>query len=103
MRNCPARNEGLPLPDGGGCCRDLGDERQPRRRGGSGRNARGAPGRLREVRMETRRGPFMPASLLGSQLAALEPLGRDEPGATIDATEPIEHIAELILQRARLA
>jgi gluconokinase len=36
-------------------------------------------------RLETRRGHYMPASLLESQLATLEPLDRDEAGATIDA------------------
>jgi gluconokinase len=61
-----------------------------------------APRSVLEARMEKRRGHFMPASLLASQLATFEPLGRDEPGSTIDATEPIEHIAELILDRARL-
>ena len=34
-------------------------------------------------RLETRRGHFMPASLLPSQLATLEPLEPDEPGVTI--------------------
>ena len=37
-------------------------------------------------RLATRRGHYMPASLLESQLATLEPLEPDEPGATIDAT-----------------
>ncbi|WP_084729752.1 gluconokinase [Streptacidiphilus neutrinimicus] len=36
-------------------------------------------------RIGGRRGHFMPASLLGSQLAELEPLGPDERGATLDA------------------
>jgi gluconokinase len=39
---------------------------------------------LRE-RLERRRGHYMPASLLPSQLATLEPLEVDEPGFTIDA------------------
>jgi gluconokinase len=34
-------------------------------------------------RLESRRGHFMPASLLDSQLAALEPLAPDEPGLTL--------------------
>ncbi len=36
------------------------------------------------VRMEGRSDHFMPATLLDSQLGALEPLGEDEPGVTID-------------------
>jgi gluconokinase len=61
-----------------------------------------APRSALEARMERRTGHFMPASLLASQLATLEPLGRDEPGSTIDATGPIDDIAELILARMRL-
>ncbi len=38
---------------------------------------------LLESRMTHRRGHFMPTSLLDSQLAALEPLAADEPGATV--------------------
>ena len=34
---------------------------------------------------------FMPPSLLDSQLATLEPLGRDEPGVTIDAGGTVDH------------
>lgn len=37
-----------------------------------------------EPRLETRRGHFMPARLLSSQLAILEPLEPDEPGVTIN-------------------
>lgn len=40
-------------------------------------------------RMGHREGHFMPAALLGSQLATLEPLEADEPGVTVDvALEP---------------
>ena len=35
-------------------------------------------------RLAVREGHFMPASLLRSQLATLEPLGRDEAGVTVD-------------------
>jgi carbohydrate kinase (thermoresistant glucokinase family) len=38
---------------------------------------------LLESRMQHRQGHFMPASLLDSQLATLEPLGADEPGTRI--------------------
>jgi gluconokinase len=42
-------------------------------------------------RVEHRRGHYMPASLLPSQLATLEPLGPDEPGVTVSAEgEPDE-------------
>ncbi len=43
----------------------------------------GTPKLLAE-RMGHREGHFMPPSLLGSQLATLEPLGVDEPGVTAD-------------------
>ena len=40
-------------------------------------------------RMGHREGHFMPAALLGSQLATLEPLEADEPGVTVNiALEP---------------
>jgi gluconokinase len=39
-------------------------------------------------RLEHRRGHYMPASLLESQLATLEPLEPDETGAVIDARLP---------------
>lgn len=38
---------------------------------------------LLESRMAHRHGHFMPASLLDSQLATLEPLAADEPGITV--------------------
>ena len=41
---------------------------------------------LLESRLDHRVGHFMPASLLDSQLATLEPLQPDEPGATIDVS-----------------
>lgn len=51
---------------------------------------------LRE-RVERRTGHYMPSSLLESQLATLEPLQDDEPGATISgAGEPGEVVAELL-------
>ncbi|MES2094461.1 MAG: gluconokinase [Actinomycetota bacterium] len=42
---------------------------------------------LLESRVQHRRGHFMPASLLASQLAALEPLARDEPGERVSLDE----------------
>jgi carbohydrate kinase (thermoresistant glucokinase family) len=48
------------------------------------------------ARMRTREGHFMPASLLDSQLSALEPLGPGEPGITIDADrDPDDVVHEL--------
>ena len=48
-----------------------------------------------ERRLGRRSGHFMPASLLGSQLAALEPLQPDEPGLVVDGTQPV---ADLVAQ-----
>ncbi|HLI58231.1 MAG TPA: gluconokinase [Solirubrobacteraceae bacterium] len=45
------------------------------------------PGEL-DARMRARRHHYMPASLLPSQLATLEPLGADEPGVVVDASGP---------------
>jgi gluconokinase len=42
-----------------------------------------APSEVIEDRMEHRPGHYMPPSLLPSQLAALEPLGSDEPGVSV--------------------
>jgi gluconokinase len=53
-------------------------------------------GLLRD-RMEHRTGHYMPSSLLESQLATLEPLQADEPGASISgAGAPADVVAELI-------
>lgn len=41
-------------------------------------------------RMATRPGHYMPTSLLGSQLATLEPPGADECAVTLDAAQPID-------------
>lgn len=43
-------------------------------------------------RMNSRPGHFMPASLLDSQLATLEPLQDDETGAVVDIAKPVEDI-----------
>lgn len=42
------------------------------------------PYELVAERLAARRGHFMPPELLASQYAALEPLGADEPGITLD-------------------
>lgn len=51
------------------------------------------------ARMEGRTDHFMPAALLDSQLATLEPLAADERGATIDIDAPVDDV----LARAVLA
>lgn len=51
----------------------------------------GDPG-LIEARIAGRTGHYMPASLLGSQLATLEPLEADEAGIVIDVATPLEQI-----------
>lgn len=45
-------------------------------------------------RLAARSGHFMPAALLRSQFDALEPLGPDEPGKTVDASQPVEAIVD---------
>jgi len=51
------------------------------------------------ARTEARSGHFMPASLLDSQLAVLEPLGPDEPGIVVDVAVPVETIVDLLAAR----
>ncbi len=46
---------------------------------------------LRE-RLAHRRGHYMPASLLASQLSSLEPLDEDEPGVTLDGREGLARV-----------
>lgn len=43
-------------------------------------------------RLANRKGHFMPASLLDSQLAIAEPLGMDEPGINLDGTQSVDEI-----------
>jgi len=49
------------------------------------------------ARIATRKDHFMPTSLLESQLATLEPPGRDETPITISIDQPIELIVERIV------
>jgi gluconokinase len=50
-----------------------------------------------EQRLTARKGHYMPPSLLDSQLATLERLGEDEPGAVIDGDAPLsDTVAELL-------
>ena len=48
-------------------------------------------------RIEHRTGHYMPASLLDSQLATLEPLQPDEPGAEVSGSGPTEEVADELL------
>jgi gluconokinase len=48
-------------------------------------------------RLESRRGHFMPARLLSSQLGTLEPLEPDEPGVTINADGTPDEVLERAL------
>ncbi len=45
-------------------------------------------------RLAARRGHFMPAALLRSQFEALEPLGADEAGVTVDAGRGVEAVVD---------
>lgn len=51
-----------------------------------------APEQVIADRLEQRRGHYMPASLLGSQLADLEPLDPDEPGTRVSVAATPEQI-----------
>lgn len=55
------------------------------------------PKAVLEDRVERRTGHYMPPSLLGSQLATLEPLQPDEPGAVIAALATPGDVAAQIL------
>lgn len=61
-----------------------------------------APARVLEARIEGRTGHFMPASMVASQLDALEPLAPDEPGWACDALGTPGEIADLIVEQLRL-
>ena len=52
-------------------------------------------------RLEHRRGHYMPASLLESQLSTLEPLEPDEDGTVMDATRPEPNVATQALAAVR--
>jgi gluconokinase len=60
------------------------------------------PREVLEARMASREGHFMPASLLESQLAGLEPLAANEPGTTVDASPGVDQIADRIIAALRL-
>jgi gluconokinase len=55
-----------------------------------------------EQRMAQRRGHYMPASLLGSQLDTLEPLEPGEPGIVVSGELPPDRIVDEIAARLHL-
>lgn len=62
----------------------------------------GTPEVLAE-RMQGRSEHFMPASLLASQLATLEPLGADEPGIVLDIDAPVPAVVAAAVAALRPA
>lgn len=50
-------------------------------------------------RMTRREGHFMPAALLDSQLATLEPLEADEPHLAVDIDQPLQAMIAALLDR----
>jgi carbohydrate kinase (thermoresistant glucokinase family) len=51
------------------------------------------------ARIGSRRGHFMPASLLDSQIATLEPPGPDERAITVSIEKPVDEVVEEVLGR----
>lgn len=49
-------------------------------------------------RLEERHGHFMPAALLASQFAALEPLSTDEPGYVVDVAGALDEVVNAALR-----
>lgn len=56
-----------------------------------------APADLLRERME-RRDHFMPASLLASQFATLEPLQPDETGVRVDVSAPLDEVTRRVVE-----
>jgi carbohydrate kinase (thermoresistant glucokinase family) len=54
-----------------------------------------------DSRHEGRSGHFMPAALLESQLATLEPLGADEPAVVMDISAPVDALVGDAVVRLR--
>ncbi len=60
------------------------------------------PPEVLEERLESRRGHYMPSSLLPRQLETLEPLGPDEPGVELDATADVRDEVDQVLARLEM-
>lgn len=56
-----------------------------------------------EARMASRTGHYMPASLLASQFATLEPPAADEPVITLSAAAPVAQLVDEALAALKLA
>jgi gluconokinase len=56
-----------------------------------------APAATLDLRLRGRRGHYMPAALLTSQIEALEPLEPDEPGAVVSTEAGLDAVAGEIL------
>jgi carbohydrate kinase (thermoresistant glucokinase family) len=56
---------------------------------------------LLRARLTARRGHFMPASLLQSQLATLEPLHPDEPGVVVEGAHTLDEVLRRSLDAIR--
>ncbi len=56
---------------------------------------------LLTARMENRSAHYMPSSLLESQLSTLEPLQPDEPGRSLDSSQPLDAIVATALALIR--
>jgi gluconokinase len=60
------------------------------------------PAALIRTRMSTRVGHYMPASLLDSQVATLQPLGSEESGLVLDAALTPDEIVARVVSELRL-
>lgn len=60
------------------------------------------PAAVIRARLEAREGHYMPASLLDSQIATLEPLEADERGVVLDLSRPKEELVAQAVSRLRL-
>lgn len=61
-----------------------------------------APFPVLEARMQHRTRHFMPATMLESQLATLEPLGDDEAGTVVDVSPPLDDVVEEAVNAVRV-
>lgn len=61
------------------------------------------PADVIRARLASREGHYMPASLLDSQLATLEPLQADERGVVLDVSLPPDQLVSLAIARLHLA
>lgn len=60
-----------------------------------------APSEVLAQRLAARSGHYMPASLLPSQLATLEPPQPDEAAIVVDATQPLPVLVDTVLAQLR--